>query len=1144
MATREKGRKKTKPEAPQEASQQFTVTDPISMADLENIHTRRGKYPSHPPPFGPRTWELARKEKEEKVLQERRIRPLSTPLGTTSTDAMDTEEAQEFSKEIAEAVVERELKKQKYEQYQQATQVPKYQVPKSITIPMPDLNKPWQEKASRPTSVLSNFDLPVYEELGGLKEEQLRRRSRSMTPGLAGLKYGEGAIPKDSSRGKPAFQDYTSKMMSALNNPWKPRSKKTATPTGLTVPPLVYVSAAGTPVDDTKSKQEMDEKYVPVNLSTVDKTVLVPQGGRETGGIASPINLTKDLQNGDALKVNPRGGALMEALGFGLDKVEERDPDFYMPDGQGKRLSETYQMFTNEKTPEGNPGVIVKLTNLVKKYRSPFYLMDKKSGHLYVLNEQGYTQIEEKGLLYPSESMIIAGALDENKGNPFMITQGSRLPETPAAESTRVPLKTSTDKREVKEKEPLIPEGLLEKEQTEWYQKELKEAEEDMMQAYLEKSKLENEEVEMIKQRALRAQEEFAALEQMRNENKKIHDKMRREIEKMDQAIADSSSFIKKMKSKDPQQVAYEKTISDFWDTSDVPPRSLPVKIASYPSLESLNEEPKKELTEAEYEYYDKKRAKLMEKMAIANDVYMAHLQNFGQGDPKEKSQKFLFQFNELGHQLHRQFDIVAERLKLPFEQPLMTYPSLGNLMDAIQQEDMEDKNRKYFREMAKEVKIKNDVAQKVLNNRLLVVKTPQEKDKAHSHYDEYQKESRKLLNFCEKMMEKREKEIDSLELEQPEGVPKVKEISKEKLDEKLREIIDQPQYVEPIGKNTLPPHYSREISRYEPPKPVKQREREELIEKVKEMTGEEIKGGKREKSVEVDTDLSWDHEGLKPIPKAPKNRLDESPKPPRVPRTPRAKTNAEETSKKGYSANGGDISKGEYPEIPPEMNENKEIPPETKQDSGISRRNNKHSEKLDLEGPSNPIDKKTARWIEQQNEFLGKQKEKGSDRDKKERDAPKFSPNGPVKVLQQPRTARHTDYEWPPQHLMGAQGGQAPQLPMSMTNQRNGSWESQGKRYPLKERSRNQWGGYGKQYGASSERRGYQTYRTDKTQPQGHNTAYGPQRQNSYVPTRSSGNGQGGNWGNGDKNDEKKYRDTKISPESDSHEESDTEDL
>ena len=196
----------------------------------------------------------------------------------------------------------------------------------------------------------------------------------------------------------------------------------------------------------------------------------------------------------------------------------------------------------------------------------------------------------------------------------------------------------------------------------------------------------------------------------------------------------------------------------------------------------------------------------------------------------------------------------------------------------------------------------------------------------------------------------------------------------------------------------------------------------------------------------------------------------------------------------------------------------------------------------MDLESPSDPVDKKTARSIEEQNEFLGKQIEKGSDRDKKEKDTPIFNPNGLIKVLQRPRTASHAGYERPPQHLMGARGGQAPQPPMIVTNQRNGSWESQGKRYPLKERLRNQWGGYGKQYGASNERRGYQTYKTDRTQPQGHNTAYGSQRQSSYVPTRSSGNGQGGNGGNGDEND-KKYRDTKISQESDSHEESDTED-
>ena len=865
--------------------------------------------------------------------------------------------------------------------------------------------------------------------------------------------------------------------------------------------------------------------------------LLTPQGRQEIEGVASPVKFTEALQNGNALKVNPQGGALMEALGFGPDKVEDNDPDFYMPDGQGKRLSETYQMFTNEQTLEGNPGVIVKLTNLVKKYGSPFYLMDKKSGHLYVLTEKGYRQIEEKGLLYPSESMIIAGALDENRGNPFVITQSSRLPETPAAESTRVPLKTSTDKREVKEKKgPLTPNGLLEKEQTEWYQKELKEAEEDMVHAYLEKSKLEHEEVEIIKQRALKAQEEFEALERKRNKNKELHDKMKEEIKKMDQVVADSSSFIKRMKSKDPQQIAYEKTISDFWDTSDVPQGSLPKKIASYPSLESLNEEPKDELTEADYEYHDKKRKILVEKMAIANDVYLAHLQNYDQEDPKNKSQKFLFQFNEVGHSLHRQFDIVAERLRLPLEQPLMTYPALGNLMDAVQQEDMRDKNREYFQEMAKEVKIKNDIAQKVLNNRLSVIKTLAEKGKTNLQYKEYQKESKKLLDFCEKMMGKREKEADSLELEQPEGVPEVKEISKEKLNEKLKEIIDQPQYVKPIGENTLPPYYSREMSRYEPPNPIKQKEREDLIEeKVKEITSEESKGGKREKSVEVDTDLLWDHEGLKPLPKAPKDKLNESPKPPRTPKVPKARVNTVGTFKKEYPAFSGDSkeeNKGE-----------KIVPPEKKQDPGIGKKSGKNDEKWDFESSENPVDKKTARWIEEQNEFLGKQKEKEFERDKKERDPPVFKPNGPIKVLQKQRATYHTGYEQPPQHLMGAQRGQAPHPPMVVTNRGNGSWRNQEKRYPLKERRKTQGGGYGKQYGTGGKRRSYQTYRTDRTQIQSHNTAYESQRQGSYFPTKGTGNGQGGNGGDEDGNDKKKYKDTGINHENDSHEESDTED-
>ena len=125
----------------------------------------------------------------------------------------------------------------------------------------------------------------------------------------------------------------------------------------------------------------------------------------------------------------------------------------------------------------------------------------------------------------------------------------------------------------------------------------------------------------------------------------------------------------------------------------------------------------------------------------------------------------------------------------------------------------------------------------------------------------------------------------------------------------------------------------------------------------------------------------------------------------------------------------------------------------------------------------------------------------------------------------------------------MGAQKGQAPHPPLVMTNRGDVSWRGQGKRYPLKEKRRTQWGGYGRQYGTGGERKSYQAYRTDGTQTQGRNTAYESQRQGSYFPTKSTGNGQGGYGGDEDRSDKKKYRATGIGFENDSHEESDTED-
>ena len=327
-----------------------------------------------------------------------------------------------------------------------------------------------------------------------------------------------------------------------------------------------------------------------------------------------------------------------------------------------------------------------------------------------------------------------------------------------------------------------------------------------------------------------------------------------------------------------------------------MPPEPAPTNIASYPSMKSLDEERKEELTEAQYEYYNLKRVILIEKMTVANEIYLVHLQNYKQEDPKTRSQRYLIQFNELMDKLNQQFETVVAMLNLPFEKSLMTYPSLEYVMDIVQQEDLTDKNRKFFQELMREIEIKNAIAQKVLSNNLAAVGNSEEEAEVNLQHKEYQKESFRLLRFCRKMIEKKDKEAGYIELEQPEGVPDVKSITEKELDQKLREAHVELQQVDPVRGDTIPPYYLREMSRYEPPIPVQEKEKQEALEKVREITNGGSKESKSEKPIEGDTDFSWDHESFKPHPKP------DEPKPPRDPkpqRVPKIKTKEEQTSTK-----------------------------------------------------------------------------------------------------------------------------------------------------------------------------------------------------------------------------------------------------
>ena len=149
-------------------------------------------------------------------------------------------------------------------------------------------------------------------------------------------------------------------------------------------------------------------------------------------------------------------------------------------------------------------------------------------------------------------------------------------------------------------------------------------------------------------------------------------------------------------------------------DTSDVPQDDGATKIPSYPSLESLDQEYKKELSDIQYAYYSAKREVIMEKLNTAYEIYSAHLKEYEEVDPKRKTQKCLLQYNDISNRLYSQFEVITSMFGLPFKETLNTYPTLDPIMKMVGQEDLREKGESFFEELMREIEIKNAIAEKV----------------------------------------------------------------------------------------------------------------------------------------------------------------------------------------------------------------------------------------------------------------------------------------------------------------------------------------------------------------------------------------------------------------------------------------------
>ena len=284
---------------------------------------------------------------------------------------------------------------------------------------------------------MSSIIFPDYEEIND-KFVTKRRGSRpkeNLPWTVLNKDQAEGKV-KIPSTPTTAFVQYTTEELDQLYQPQCSHRKGQEGEQYPTVPPLVY---GITPQESLAGMdRESEKRYSPF----LDQTILragdkQDQFPTQTDEVTTPLTqFTQNIMGTSVVTVKPKTKTTQTKTSTQQMSIQ---PDFYLPDGKGSRLSEVYQIKTTEKSSEGHPAVLLVLENLKAKYNTKYFLLDKYLGYLYATGGETISSepIEEKGWIYPTESTKpIAGAPDEFRLTPYHMLQASTIKGTPVAEST------------------------------------------------------------------------------------------------------------------------------------------------------------------------------------------------------------------------------------------------------------------------------------------------------------------------------------------------------------------------------------------------------------------------------------------------------------------------------------------------------------------------------------------------------------------------------------------------------------------------------------------------------------------------------------------------------------------------------------
>ena len=178
-------------------------------------------------------------------------------------------------------------------------------------------------------------------------------------------------------------------------------------------------------------------------------------------------------------------------------------------------------------------------------------------------------------------------------------------------------------------------------------------------------------------------------------------------------------------------------------------------------------------------------------------------------------------------------------------------YPSSPSLV--LHLGELDDKPKEYFEKTKKEMTHKNALAKWVHQHKMHNVNTSNDEREAEQEYQKFKKKQNRVSSICDKKIQEFE-EQDYLSLKGS------KSVSDPKDEEEIKV-----QYIKPIGGNTIPPQYSKEISRYQPSEKERVRAMKDALSAVRQFMSE----GNLSRNGNLNTTTMkemWDYESQEPF--------------------------------------------------------------------------------------------------------------------------------------------------------------------------------------------------------------------------------------------------------------------------------------